>query len=168
MQHLDRDEVTMHMAATPDAIYEIVSDVTRTPEYSPEILRCTWLDGATGPEVGTRFVAVNKVPNRPSWKNKPVVTVVEPGRKFAFARTEKFGGTVEWTYTFEPDERGANVTEAYRVTKPISPVGWFIIGALFNRKDRRADLHTGMQQSLARLAAVAARSAATAPAAEDA
>jgi hypothetical protein len=168
MQHLDRDEVTMHMAATPDAIYEIVSDVTRTPEYSPEILRCTWLDGVAGPEVGARFVAVNKVPNRPSWKNKPVVTVVEPGRKFAFARTEKFGGTVEWTYALEPDDGGTKVTEAYRVTKQISPVGWFIIGVLFNRRDRKADLHTGMQQSLARLAAVAERAATAAPGAEDA
>jgi uncharacterized protein YndB with AHSA1/START domain len=168
MQQLDHDEVTMHMDARPDAIYEIVSDVTRTPEYSSEILRCTWLDGATGPKVGARFVAVNKVPNRPSWKNKPVVTVVEPGRKFAFARTEKFAGTVEWTYTFEPDEGGATVTEAYRVTRKISPVGWFIIGVLFNRKDRQRDLRTGMQQSLARLAALAERSAATATAGEDA
>jgi len=167
MQTLDHDEVSMHMAAPAEAIYEIVSDVTRTPEYSPEILSCTWLDGATGPAVGARFVAVNKVPNRPSWKNKPVVTVVEPGRKFAFARTELFGGTVEWSYTFQPDADGTNVNESYRVTKKISPIGWFIIGVLFNRKDRHTDLRNGMTQSLERLRA-AAEAPAPARASEDA
>jgi hypothetical protein len=42
--------------------------VTRTPEFSPEILRCTWLDGGTGPAVGVRFEAVNKAGRGPAWK----------------------------------------------------------------------------------------------------
>lgn len=65
MQSLDRDEVSTHVAASPDEVYDLVSDVTRTPEYSPEIRRCTWLDGATGPAVGARFAAVNKVARGP-------------------------------------------------------------------------------------------------------
>ena len=81
--------------------------------------------------VGARFAARNKVPNRPSWVNKPVVTAVEPGKRFSFARTEKFAGTVEWTYELEPDATGTVVTESYRVTTPLSPVGWFIIGVVF-------------------------------------
>jgi plastocyanin len=153
-QQLDHDTVSLHMAARPEDVYAFVSDVTRTPEISPEILECTWLDGATGPAVGARFKARNKVPNRPSWPNKPVMTVVEPGRKVAWARTEAFGGTVEWTYTFEPDGDGTLVTESYEVTKPLSPIGWFIIGTLFARKDRRTDLRNGMNETLQRLRAV--------------
>ena len=91
------------------------------------------------------------MPNRPSWNNKPVVTVVEPGRQFSFARTEPFGGTVEWTYRFEPDGDGTLVTESYAVTKKLSPVGWFVIGVLFARKDRRTDLRAGMEQTLQRM-----------------
>ena len=151
MQTLDHDSVSIHIDATPDDVYAIVSDVTRTPEFSPEILSCTWLDGATGPAVGARFKAINKVPHRPSWPNKPVVTVVEPGRTFAFSRTEKFGGTVVWTYRFEPDGQGTKVTESYEVTEKVSAIGWFIIGVLFNRKDRRTDLRNGMHQTLERL-----------------
>jgi hypothetical protein len=157
MQTLDRDTVSTYMEASPETVYGLVADVTRMPEFSPEILRCTWLDGATGPAVGSRFAARNKVEKRPAWTNKPVVTVVEPGRAFAFARTEKFAGTVEWTYRFEPEGSGTRVTESYEMTKPMSPVGWFIIGVLFARKDRRADLRTGMQQTLERMRAVAER-----------
>lgn len=154
-QSLDHDQVSLHMNASPEALYAIVADVTRTPEFSPEILKCEWLDGATEAKVGARFAARNKVPNRPAWTNKPVVTVVEPGKKFAFARTEKFAGTVEWTYEFQPEGDGTLVTESYDVTHQLSPVGWFIIGTLFARKDRRTDLHQGMEQTLERIRVVA-------------
>src|SRR5262245_25669766 len=159
-QELDHDSVSLHMRADAETVYGLVADVTRTPEFSPEILECRWLDGATGPAVGARFKARNKVPNRPAWTNKPVVTVVEPGRAFAFARTERFAGTVEWTYRFEPDGSGTRVTESYEVTQDLSPIGWFIIGVLFARKDRRADLHAGMEQTLERMRVVAERAAA--------
>jgi hypothetical protein len=163
IQNLDHDNVSMRMHARPEDVYALVADVTRTPEFSPEVLECTWLDGATGPAVGARFKARNKVPNRPSWNNKPVVTVVEPGRQFSFARTEPFGGTVEWTYRFEPDGDGTLVTESYAVTKDLSPIGWFIIGVLFARKDRRTDLRAGMEQTLQRMRAAVERQDAAAP-----
>ncbi len=151
IQDLEHDSVGLYMDARPEDVYALVADVTRTPEFSPEILECTWLDGATGPAVGARFKARNKVPNRPAWNNKPVVTVADPGLEFAFARTELFAGTVEWRYRFEPDGEGTTVTESYRVTRKLSPVGWFVIGVLFARKDRRADLHAGMEETLQRL-----------------
>ncbi len=154
-QQLDHDAVSLHINARPEDLYAMVADVTRTPEFSPEILKCSWVGGATEAKVGARFTAWNKVPHRPRWRNKPVVTVVEPGKKFAFARTEAFAGTVEWTYEFQPENGGTTVTESYEVTREMSPVGWFIIGTLFARKDRRADLRTGMQQTLERIRAVA-------------
>jgi uncharacterized protein YndB with AHSA1/START domain len=161
-QDFDHDTVSMRMDAPPEAVYALVADVTRTPEFSPEVLSCTWLDGATGPAVGARFKAQNKVANRPAWHNTPVVTVVDPGREFAFERSEPFGGTVEWRYRFEPDGAGTLVTESYKVIKPLSIVGWFIIGTLFARKDRRRDLRTGMTQTLERMRATVEREAAAA------
>jgi hypothetical protein len=157
MQTLDHDSVTMHIEAPAESIYELVADVTRTPEFSPEILWCKWLDGATGPVVGARFAARNKVPRRPAWTNKPVVTIVEPGNAFGVSRTEKFAGTIEWTYRFEPEGTGTLVTESYRVTEPITPIAWFMITYLFNRPDRRTDLRNGMEETLQRLRTTAER-----------
>lgn len=157
MQSLDHDSVSLHVNAPPNDVYELVADVTRMSEFSPEILSCHWLDGATEAAVGARFAARNKVPSRPAWTNKPVVTVVEPGRAFAFARTEKFAGTVEWSYLFEPDDTGTKITESYTVTRPLTRVGWFVIGTLFGRADRRGDLRSGMEHTLQRMRAVAER-----------
>jgi hypothetical protein len=52
------------------------------------------------------------------------------------------------------------VTETYTVLKPLTIVGWFIIGTLFGMKDRQTDLHDSMVDSLDRLAELAEREAA--------
>lgn len=156
MQTLDHDEETVSIDATPDVVYALVSDVTRTPDFSPEILECAWLDGATGPAVGARFTAINKSnPKRPSWNNKPIVTAADPGREFAFSRTEKFAGTIVWRYLLEPEGNRTRLTESYTVVKPVSRLGWFVIEKVFGNPDRRGDLRFGMQETLRRLSVAA-------------
>jgi hypothetical protein len=151
MQTLDRDEASTVVAARPEDVYALVSDVTRTPELSPEVVSCRWLDDATGPAVGARFEAVNTTAGGKRWRNRPVVRVAEPGREFAFARTEPFAGTIVWRYRFEPVDAGTRVTESYEVERPISRIGWFVIERVFRAGDRRSALHEGMRTTLERL-----------------
>lgn len=150
-QPLDHDEATAYVDAPPDAVYALVSDVTRTPEYSPEVASCRLLEGAVGPAVGARFEAVNSVGRGPNWKNRPVITTAEPGREFAFARTERMVGTVEWRFRLDPEGTGTRITQSYAVTARITPVGWFVIGTIYGLKDRRGDLQNGMTRSLERI-----------------
>lgn len=152
MQNLDRDEVVRVVRAAPEAVYRLISDVPRTPEHSPEVVQCTWEEGATGPVVGARFAARNKVGRGPAWTNHPVVTVAEPGRAFAVSRTEKGGGTLVWRYDLEPHSEGTLVRQSYDVSSPVTRFGWFIIGTVYGLKNRRAGLRANMQASLARVA----------------
>ena len=87
-QQLTTDSVDRYIQASPDELYAIISDVTRTPELSPEVVKCTWIKGATGPAVGARFKAINHAGRGPDWPNWPVVITADPGREFAFSRTE--------------------------------------------------------------------------------
>jgi hypothetical protein len=151
MQTLDRDEVSTLVAASPEDVYALVADVTRTPEFSPEVVSCTWLDGATGPAVGARFEAVNRSEAGKTWKNRPVVTAADPGREFAFRRTEPFAGSIAWRYRFEPVEQGTRVVESYEVERPVTRLGWFVIEKVFRGGDRREALRAGMRTSLERL-----------------
>lgn len=152
-QELDHDEVTAVIDTEPATLFDLVSDVTRTPEFSPYLSKCEWLDGATGPRVGARFKAVNTMGRGPAWSNKPVVTVVDSPTEFAFERTEPFAGTLEWRYRFEPHGSGTLVTESYTVVKPLTIVGWFIIGTLYGVRDVRAQLRSGMEETLQRIQA---------------
>jgi hypothetical protein len=159
MQTLDRDEVSTVVAASPETVYALVADVTRTPEFSPEVTSCSWLDGASGPAVGARFEAVNRSPAGKTWKNRPVVTVADPGREFAFTRTEPFAGSIAWRYRFEPADGSTRVIESYEVERPVSRLGWLVIEKVFRGGNRREALRAGMQTTLERL-----RVAAEAPA----
>jgi hypothetical protein len=155
MQTLDRDEVSTVVAAPPAEVYALVADVTRTPEFSPDIVSCRWLDGATGPAVGARFEAVNTTPAGKRWKNRPVVRAADHGREFAFARTEPFAGTVVWHYRFDPVAGGTRVTEGYEVERPVRRLGWFVIERVFRAGNRRQELRAGMETTLERLKAAA-------------
>jgi hypothetical protein len=167
-QQLTTDTVDRHIEAPGQAIYDLIADVTRTPEITPDIVRVEWLDGATEPAVGARFKAINTVGGRKRWSNKPVFTTVEPFSELAWSRTEPFGGTVEWRWRFEPEGTGTRVTQSYEVLRPIALVGWFIIGVLGGRKDRRADLHASMVASLDRVAQMTEAPMTEAPSSEPA
>ena len=70
--------VTRTVAAPAEAVYALVSDVTRMGEWSPECYRCTWLDGGTGPRQGARFKGWNKQPLGPlplKWATTSTVVV---------------------------------------------------------------------------------------------
>jgi ribosome-associated toxin RatA of RatAB toxin-antitoxin module len=166
MQTLDRGEVETTVAAPPETVYALVADVTRMPEFSPELVGCRWLDGATGPAVGARFEAVNSTAAGRRWKNRPVMTVAEPGREVAWTRTERFAGTLTWRYRFEPVDGGTRVVESYEVERPVSRLGWFFIEKVYRAGSRREELGAGMRTTLERLRAAAEAEARTGTSAE--
>jgi len=150
-QELEHDEVCLVIRANPAVLYDLVADITRTPEFSPNVVRSQWIGEAIAPAVGARFKA-SSAPRRgfaPS--NRPVVTVADPGREFAFNRTVPLGGTVEWRYRFIAERSGTRVIESYTVIKPITRLGWFIIGTVFGEKDRKTALRADMHETLLRI-----------------
>src|SRR4051812_12474080 len=104
----------VQIAARPDIVYDLITDVTRMGERSPECYRCEWLDDATGPELGTRFKGYNRIgPIR--WATTSVITKAEPGREFAFTVVNGRGREeTQWRYLIESNESGSSVTESYQ------------------------------------------------------
>lgn len=97
------------VAASPDEVYGMVSDVTRMGEWSPVCRACWWDDGA-GPEVGAWFTGRNETPER-TWETRSQVVAAVPGREFAW---EVNDGWVFWGYSFEPEGDGTRLTETWR------------------------------------------------------
>lgn len=155
-QELTSDSVERYIDALPEVLYDLIADVTRTPERTPDIVRCEWIDGAAGPAVGARFKAINRGGRGPNWSNKPVVTVADRGQEFSFTRTELFAGTILWRHRFTHEGEGTRMAVSYEVIRPVSLVGWFIIGTLYGAKDRRSALRLSMEESLERVAELVA------------
>lgn len=118
--------VTVDIAAAPVTVYDLISDVTRIGEWSPECHRADWLGDATGPVVGARFKGHNKWKlNR--WARTCEVIVADPGREFAFYTVPGRGPSADsstWRWVIEPTAEGCTITQSYEVTK--MPHGWFL------------------------------------------
>jgi hypothetical protein len=155
MNRLDRDEVRLRIDATPEMVYDLVSDVPRTPEWSPEVIACRWLGGATSAAPGARFTAWNKK-NWFAWSNRPVVETAERAREFAITRTEPGGGTIRWYYRLEPDAGGTSAALGYQVLKPVPRTLHVMVRMLLGVRDLRDDLHQNMTTSLGKIAEIAA------------
>lgn len=143
----------IHVDASPEDVYAIVSDVSRTPEWSPEVIKCRWADGRRG--VGARFKGRNRS-RLIRWTRTCEVVAADPGREFAFRtlfdRMNKDSTT--WRYTFEPKDGGTVVTESYDVHD--LPTRFIrTIAALFG--DRPDDMTPHMETSLDRIKAIAER-----------
>jgi Polyketide cyclase / dehydrase and lipid transport len=110
-------QVSEQVAADPQAVYTLVSNLTRMGEWSPENRGGRWLSGATGPAVGAKFKGANRKGFR-RWSTTSTVTVAEPGRHFAFTVTYGPVSIADWAYRIEPAADGCTVTEEWTDHRP--------------------------------------------------
>lgn len=147
--------VTRDVGAPAEVVYDLLSDVTRMGEFSPENTGAVWLGDATGLAVGARFKGTNRLGSL-RWSTKPTVTVAERGQRFAFEVPGRAGST--WTYTFEPIPGGVRVTEAMYQDR-VTPLPIRFLQRRAGVTDRAEHLRAGMALTLDRVAAVAERHA---------
>jgi carbon monoxide dehydrogenase subunit G len=141
----------MWIGVPPGEAFDLISDVTRTGEWSPECTSCEWVDGATAAAPGARFVGHNQIGSR-TWDMPAVVDVAEPGRSFQF-HTERNGEVrTRWGFEITEEGSGTRLTQWYeRVGAP--PVLAKLVERLVmgGRKQHNA---RNMEQSLARIKAL--------------
>ncbi len=145
--------VTVHMDAPPEVVWDVVSDVTRIGEFSPETFEAEWVDGATGPALGARFRGhVRRNGVGPVYWTACKVTSCEPGKEFGFA---VYGGgrrINNWRYQLaETPDGGTDVTESFELAPtPYLRAYWLLLGWHRRRANER-----GMRQTLERIRTVA-------------
>jgi Polyketide cyclase / dehydrase and lipid transport len=143
-------KVATNIDVSPEVLYDLVSDVRRMGEWSPECRRCEWIDGATGPAVGARFKGSN-AHGLARWSTTTKVVAAESGREFAFVTGHLGRDMTKWSYRFEPASNGTVVTESFEMLRDVP--WYFRLGDryLMGVKDRRADLEKNMAETLQRL-----------------
>lgn len=137
---------SIDIAAAPAAVYEILTDLGRVSEYSPECYKSEWEDGATGAAVGAKFRGYNQVGDR-KWDAGCEVVAAEPGREWAFEVPAQDGRRTLWRYEIEATAEGCRVTESF--DSPILDM------EMFQQMNRHSGLLANISQSLQNLKAVA-------------
>jgi len=110
-------EVSRDIAASPQAVYDAISDISRMGEWSPECHQCEWLDDATSAVVGARFDGHNRNEGN-EWTTQGTVSAADPGRKFAFDCSVRDFHYATWSYEIEEIETGSRVTEIWDDYRP--------------------------------------------------
>jgi uncharacterized protein YndB with AHSA1/START domain len=147
-----RVEVTV--AAAPDHVWELLTDLRRMPDWSPELLRMIALKPG-GLRVGQWYLGLNRR-KAVVWPTRSVVAVLEPGRVLAWD-TKSSGA--RWVWEIEPGGPDGDATRVVH-RRPV-PQGLTLLGRAFapvalGGSDSHADeLEAGMRQTVARLKAAA-------------
>lgn len=102
-------EQSIVIDATPEAVYDVVSDVTRTGEWSPICAACWWDDPSQAGRAGVWFTGRNEQPGR-TWETRSQVAAADRGREFTWIVGGKF---VRWSFTLEPDGTATRLTESW-------------------------------------------------------
>ncbi|MGB3736865.1 MAG: SRPBCC family protein [Ilumatobacter sp.] len=140
---------TVHVDATPDAVFALLTDLDRLPALSPENERCEFLGESSVIEVGATFRGHNRAGDY-EWHADCVVTELEPGRRFAYEVPPKFEHATTWAYAIEPDTdgNGCTVTETFHA--PLLGLPDIYPGRIEGRRD---NLEQACQSTMANLKA---------------
>lgn len=136
---------TVSMNAPVDRVWSVISDVTRMPEFSPELQKVILIGNAGG--VGQNLIGLN----RRRWLWWPTTSKVvrfEPGRAIAW-RTRESGAT--WVYELSAGEGGATEVSARRLLPgftAMSKVATPLMGGAINHDHELAD---GLRVTLERI-----------------
>jgi uncharacterized protein YndB with AHSA1/START domain len=146
--------VTREIAAPPEQVWALVSDMTRMGEWSPEATGGTWLKGATGPAIGAKFKGTNAAGGK-KWSTTCEVTECVPGERFGFQVTGGPFKVAAWDYEFETTGTGTRVTESW--TDQRHPILAKIFGKVTGVPDRASHNRVNMERTLESLERAATR-----------
>ncbi|MGZ4713319.1 MAG: SRPBCC family protein [Acidimicrobiia bacterium] len=149
---MDTLSVETDIAAAPETVWSLISDITRMGEWSPESTGGKWKGGASGPAVGAKFAGTN-ANGKKSWSTDCEVTDCEPGRTFGFRVTAVGLKIARWNYVIEPTPTGSHVTETW--TDDRGGFAKFAGKLASGVADRAPHNRAGMEQTLAALKAAA-------------
>ena len=141
--------VDVEVAAPPEAVWAVLTDPSRIPEWSHECCEVELLDsGPVG--LGSRFRGGNRV-GRNRWSRVCTVFRCEPASEFGYLTSGGPGDATAWHFRLEPTATGTRLTQLYRIVSMPAWMSVWVGVTMTSHNDRSAAL----REDLVRLAAIA-------------
>ncbi|GAA2152308.1 SRPBCC family protein [Nocardioides koreensis] len=140
------------VAAPPSRVWQLLTDLSRMPAWSPELLAMVPLKPG-GLRVGQWYLGLNRR-KAVVWPTRSVVAVLEDGRAVAWD-TRSSGA--RWVWEIEPDgSGGTRVVHRRPVPRRLTLLSRVVAPLALGGSESHADeLEAGMRQTVARLKAAA-------------
>ena len=141
--------VDVEVAAPPEAVWAVLTDPSRIPQWSHECCEVELLDsGPVG--LGSRFRGGNRV-GRNRWSRVCTVFRCEPASEFGYLTSGGPGDATAWHFRLEPTATGTRLTQLYRIVSMPAWMSVWVGVTMTSHNDRSAAL----REDLVRLAAIA-------------
>ena len=100
------------VTARPELVWDLIADVTRIGEWSPECIRAAWLGAPGQPRPGARFTGHNRLASGFEYEVTCVVTEADRPRSFAWVvlddSEDPTRPSSSWRYQIEPLSEGTS------------------------------------------------------------
>lgn len=125
---LPTEEASIHVAAPPEAIWPLVTDLDLLAELSAELQQASWNEGVTGAALGRTFRGRNVHPSVGEWETVSTVVEYDAPRSFAWAVMDPKNPTAVWRFTLTPDGDGTELRQWARMGP-----GWSFLNQAIER-----------------------------------
>lgn len=134
--------------ATPEAVWAVLSDVTRIGEWSHECRGAEWLDGATAAAPGVRFRGRNRAGALVRWARVCVIRAVDPPHEFVW---ETVGPPLMrdaslWRVRLDPVDGGTRIRQEFRILSMAAWADRVVAALLPAHRDRMAALEADLRR----------------------
>lgn len=137
------------IAAAPDQVWATLADLSRMPDWSPELVRMVPLKPG-GLRVGQWYLGINRR-KAVVWPTRSVIADLEPGRVLSWD-TRSSGA--RWIWELVPEGEGTRVVHRRPVPDGITGMSKVFAPLFLGGSDDHADeLEAGMAQTVERLRA---------------
>jgi uncharacterized protein YndB with AHSA1/START domain len=107
MADLPEVEVSVYVAASPESVWEKVTDIDLPGRFSAEFQGAQWLENAT-PALGARFRGRNQR-GEFAWSTTCTVVDFSPPHSFAWVVEDPEVPIATWSYELEPHGAGVDL-----------------------------------------------------------
>lgn len=139
-------DATVEMNATPEAVWSVLSDPRRMPEFSPELRKAITFGK---PGLGQNILGLNRR-KAVAWPTTSKIVRWEPQRAIAW-KTRESGAT--WVYELTPTATGTSVS-GRRVLASYTIGSRLMVPFLGGAAGHDHELADGIRQTLERIKAV--------------
>ena len=143
---------SVHIAAPPERVWALVSDVRRMPDWSPQVDSSRLRDGFDHVALGTQFTNRNSYGDL-VWTTHGEVVRFETGREVAFRIEENW---VIWSFTLAPEHGGTRLVQRREAPDGISELSLELTNGFMGGVEAfTASMCEGMRLTLERIRAEA-------------
>ncbi len=108
-------EATVHVAALPDVLWPLVTDIHLIASLSTELQEVAWLGEVREPVIGAAFRGRSRHPAVGEWNTTSRVVECAPPRVFAWAVEDPESPSATWCFELTPRDGGTDLRQWARM-----------------------------------------------------